>query len=357
MRLGEYELTGPVLVTGATGYVAGWIVRRLLEEGCTVHAAVRDPGNREKCGPLEEMAKCLPGKLRFFKADLLEEGSYATAMAGCEVVLHTASPFLMRFEDPWRELVEPALEGTRNVLNEASRTDTVKRVVVTSSCAAIYGDNADIGKVERRTFTEADWNTTSSLDHKPYSYAKTLAEKEAWKLEQGQDRWTLVALNPSLVLGPGIQPITRSGSFALMRDLGNGTLSMGVPVYPFGAVDVREVAEAHLKTGLDASVERGRYILSGHDTDLSELAGILRAEFGDRFKLPRRILPKWLVWLVGPFVDPSLTRAVIGRNVGIRARFENRRSREILGIRYRPLKESVVEMFREMDSAGLLKGD
>ncbi|MFO7725774.1 MAG: NAD-dependent epimerase/dehydratase family protein [Oceanipulchritudo sp.] len=354
MAAGVYKRTGPVLLTGATGYIAGWVLRRLLEEGFTVHAAVRDPGNDEKCGPLEAMAKELPGTLRFFAADLLEEGSYAAAMAGCERVIHTASPFLMRFEDARRELVEPALEGTRNVLKEAMRTETVKRVVITSSCAAVYGDNADIREVPGKAFTEAEWNATSRLDHKPYSYSKTLAEKEAWKLAEGQDRWSLVALNPSLVLGPGIQPMTRSGSFELMRDLGNGTLSMGVPVYPFGAVDVREVAEAHLKASLDESVASGRYILSGHDTDLVELAGILRAEFGDRFALPRRVLPKWLVWLAGPFVDPSLTRAVISRNVGIRIAFDNRRSREILGIRYRPLKDSAVEMFRQMVSAGLV---
>lgn len=357
MSADEIKGTGPVLVTGASGYIAGWIVRRLLEEGCTVHAAVRDPGNREKCGPLEALAKELPGKLRIFAADLLDDGSYAAAMDGCEVVLHTASPFLMRFTDARRELIEPALEGTRNVLTEATRTDTVKRVVVTSSCAAVYGDNADIRDAAGEAFTEADWNTTSSLDHKPYSYSKTLAEKEAWKQARGQNRWSLLALNPSLVLGPGIQPMTRSGSFELMRDLGNGTLAMGVPVYPFGAVDVRDVAEAHLRAGLDASVESGRYILSGHDTDLAELAGILRGEFGDRFALPRRVLPKWLVWLAGPFVDPSLTRAVIGRNVGIRAAFDSRRSREVLGIRYRPLKKSAVEMFEQMASAGLMKRD
>lgn len=341
-----------MLVTGATGYVAGWIVRRLLEKGITVHAAVRDPAKREKCGPLEALAAELPGKLRLFAADLLEEGSYAEAMDGCTVVFHTASPFLMRFKDPRKELVEPALEGTRNVLREAGRAGTVRRVVLTSSCAAVYGDNADIRETAGEAFTEADWNTTSSLEHKPYSYSKTVAEQEAWKLAEGQDRWTLVTINPSLVLGPGIGGMTASGSFELMRDLGNGTLSMGVPLYPFGAVDVREVAEAHLRAGLDESVASGRYILSGHDTDLTELARILRDAFGRRFPLPRRTLPKWLVWLAGPFVDASLTRRVIARNVGIRACFANEKSRRELGIHYRPLEESAIEMFRQMMDSG-----
>lgn len=110
------DTDSPVLVTGATGYVAGWIVRDLLEAGVTVHAAVRDPHNAAKLAHLTGMAEKAPGSLKVFAADLLDEGSYEAAMAGCGIVLHTASPFTSAIKDPQKELVDPALEGTRNVL-------------------------------------------------------------------------------------------------------------------------------------------------------------------------------------------------------------------------------------------------
>lgn len=109
----NYAADRPVLVTGATGFVAGWLVKRLLEEGFTVHAAVRDPSNAPKTGHLTALADGLPGTLELFAADLLEDGSYAEAMAGCAVVFHTASPFTSKFTDAQRDLVDPAVQGTR----------------------------------------------------------------------------------------------------------------------------------------------------------------------------------------------------------------------------------------------------
>lgn len=336
-----------VMITGATGFVGSWITRRLLESGCRVQAAVRDARNGEKLHPLRDLADELSGEIRFFEADLCRPGSYAEAMAGCEVVFHTASPFFLQVGDAQQDLIEPALEGTRNVLGEAGRHDTVRRVVVTSSCAAIYGDNADSPRNGDR-FTEADWNVTSDATHKAYSYSKTLAETEAWKLAEAQDRWDLVTINPSLVLGPGIYPSPTSGSFELVHQLAGGRLKSGVPEYYFGVVDVREVAEAHHKAGLDPDVPSGRYILSAHDSSLPELVTVLRDKYGDRYPFPRRILPKWAAWLFGPFVDKSVTRRIISRNVGVPSRFDNTRSREILGVCYRPVRESLIDMFEEM---------
>ncbi|MEO1001420.1 MAG: NAD-dependent epimerase/dehydratase family protein, partial [Pseudomonadota bacterium] len=160
-----YDTSAPVLVTGATGYVAGWIVRRLLEEGFAVHAAVRDPENAEKTAHLTAMAAELPGTLQLFRADLLEPGSYGAAMAGCGVVFHTASPFSTNVADPQRDLIDPAVKGTENVLASVNETESVTRVVLTSSCAAIYGDAADCAAAPNGTLTEEIWNTTSSVDH------------------------------------------------------------------------------------------------------------------------------------------------------------------------------------------------
>ena len=109
------DTTAPVMVTGGTGYLGSWVVRGLLEAGATVHAAVRNPDDAAKVAHLEAAAQAGPGRLRLFAADLLQEGSYDRAMEGCAAVIHTASPFIRAVSDPQRDLVTPALEGTRNV--------------------------------------------------------------------------------------------------------------------------------------------------------------------------------------------------------------------------------------------------
>ena len=191
----------PILVTGATSYVGGWIIKKLLEDGCDVHGAVRNPDAKEKLEHLTSLQTEKTGKLTFFKSDLLEEGSYKEGMKDCELVFHVASPFTSKFTDPQKELVDPAVKGTKNVLTTANETDSVKRVVVTSSCVAIYTDNIDAEKVPNGVFTEEIWNTTASLEHQPYAYSKVLAEKEAWEIAGLQTKWDLVVVNPSLVAG------------------------------------------------------------------------------------------------------------------------------------------------------------
>lgn len=345
------DTSAPVLVTGATGYVAGWIVKELLDAGATVHAAVRDPDNRDKTRHLRDMADAAPGAIRFFRADLLDAGSYAEAMAGCAVVFHTASPFTTDVDDPQTELVDPALLGTRNVLEEANRVASVRRVVLTSSCAAIYADNADVADAPGGVLTEDVWNTTSSLDYTPYSYSKTVAEREAWVIAGSQDRWTLVVVNPCLVIGPGTRPGGTSESFDLVRRFGDGTLKDGAPRWGIGVVDVRDVASAHLAAGYRPEAE-GRNIVCAHETDFHEMGRALLDRFGDDYPIPRRAVPKWLLWLVGPMVDDALTRRAIRRNVDIPWRADNSKAVRALGVTYRPLKESMEDMFQQMIDAG-----
>jgi len=339
------------MVTGATGYVAGWIVKRLLEEGVTVHAPVRDPENPGKLKHLNAMADQAPGKIQYFQADLLDEGSYAEAMQGCEVVFHTASPFVMNVQDPQKELIEPAQLGTRNVLESVNQTETVRRVVLTSSCAAIYGDNADLALTAGGVFTEEDWNQTSSVAHQPYSYSKTLAEKEAWMIAGKQDRWDLVVINPSLVIGPGTNPHGTSESFNLIRQFGDGTMKAGVPDWGMGVVDVRDLADAHYRAAVIPGA-KGRHITSGHNTSFPGLAKALRDHFGNTFPFPKKTLPKWLVWLVGPVMDASLTRKMISLNVNQAWRADNAKSVKELGMTYRPLEVSIVDFFQQMIDVG-----
>lgn len=348
------DTSKPVMVTGATGYVAGWVVKRLLDEGLTVHAAVRDPDNASKIQHLVDMAERSPGSIRFFKADLMTKGAYGEAMAGCSVVFHTASPFTMGVKDPIKQLIEPAKLGTQNVLESVNQTPSVERVVLTSSCAAIYGDNADVAKAPGGILTEEVWNSSSSVEHQAYSYSKLLAEQTAWEIANAQNRWRLVTINPSLVIGPGTNPYATSESFNIIRQMGDGTMKMGVPKIGMGCVDVRDLGEAHLRAGFLPEAE-GRFITSAHNSDLLEMAKALLPKYGDSYPIPRKALPKWLVWLVGPLTNKGLTRKFIRLNVDIPWRADNRRSREILGMEYRPLAESMNDFFAQLAETGGLR--
>ena len=344
----------PVMVTGATGFVAGWLVKKLLEEGITVHAAVRNPDKTEKLKYLNAIADKSKGSIKYFKSDLLQEGSYAEAMEGCELVYHTASPFVIDVNDPQKELIDPAKLGTRNVLEQANKTASVKRVVVTSSCAAIYGDNRDLKNTPNNIFTEDIWNTTSSIEYGAYSYSKTLAEQEAWKINKAQNRWDLVVINPSLVMGPAINPhAVTSESFNLVKQFGDGSMKSGVPKMGWGVVDVRDLAVAHFQAGFVPEA-KGRHIASGHNTSYLEMAKALETKFGNKYPIPKKEMPKWLIWLMGPMINKAITRTFVSRNMGYPWIGDNSKSKKELGVTYRPLEETMTDMFQQLIDAQIL---
>ncbi|MDX1805090.1 MAG: NAD-dependent epimerase/dehydratase family protein [Alcanivorax sp.] len=340
-----------VMVTGASGYIAGWIVKSLLEAGHTVHATVRDPNKAASVDHLKSIAEQAPGTLKLFKADLLDADSFDAPMAGCEVLMHTASPFVLEgFTDANEALVRPAVEGTRHVLDAAKRCPTLKRVVLTSSVASVYGDNAEMkGKT---AFTEADWNTTSSVDHNPYQYSKVAAEREAWKIHDTQNQWDLVTINPGMVYGPSLTKASNSASIDTLLQMGRGKLRTGVPALSYGVVDVREVASAHVLAGFEPAAE-GRYILVNRELSMLGIARLLRQQFGPRYPFPRMLVPKAVVWAVGPLMGP-VTRKFISRNVGHPIRFDNSRSQQ-LGVSYRPLTDTFTDHFQQVLDDGLVR--
>lgn len=353
MYMATIDSGKPVCVTGASGYIASWIVKYLLEEGFTVHATVRDSSKAASVAHLWQAAEDARGILKLFNADLLKPGSFKAAIDGCELVIHTASPFVIKgFNDPQAALIRPAVDGTANVLKSCNDAGTVQRVVLTSSVASIYGDAVEILSAPDGVFTENLWNNTSSESHQPYSYSKVMAERKAWEICQNQSRWDLVTINPSLVMGPSLTTQTQSTSIDVMRDLGSGRQRTGVPMLEFGIVDVREVARAHVLAGLSPKAE-GRYILSAHTASLLQMAIILRARFSE-YPLPTKQLPKFLVKLVAPIVA-GVSREFIQKNVGYALRFDNSRSVDGLGVKYRPLTETLCEHFAQMVDDGLLK--
>ncbi len=350
----QIDKTKPVLVTGATGYVASWLVKRLLEEGLTVHAAVRNP-QKDKVAHLDELAQKSPGIIRYFKSDLLEEGSYAEAMKGCELVFHTASPFITVVADPQRDLIEPAVKGTGNVLLTAKKTPSVKRVVVTSSCAAIYTDAIECHEAPKGMLTEDIWNTTASIDYQPYSHSKTLAEMKAWEIAGSQSQWDLVTINPALVMGPPLNPqATTSESFRILKQMGDGTFKRGAPKLGIGLVDVRDVADAHFEAGFKPDAN-GRYITVAQSTNFYDMAQVLIPKFGDKYPIPKSAVPKWLILIIGPLLNKTLTRKFIRNNVNIEWKADNSKIKRELGITFRSMKETMEDSFQAMIESNIFK--
>ncbi|CAJ1501417.1 NAD-dependent epimerase/dehydratase family protein [[Mycobacterium] holstebronense] len=343
--------SAPVLVTGGSGYIASWIVRYLLEDGHSVRATVRDPEKAHGLEHLHALAARHPGQLSLHRADLLEPGSFSEAMQGCQLVIHTASPFLLgTIGDADRQLVRPALEGTRNVLSAVDQTPSVARVVLTSSVAAIYGDNADMkGKT---CFTEADWNTTSTPEHQPYPYSKTVAERAAWQIQQSQKRWDLVTIHPSLVLGPSLTTASASGSMDTMQHFIDMSMALGAPALQMGCVDVRDVARAHITAGYTPGAQ-GRYVVNSEVVSMLELSRMLRRHFGSRLSFPTRELPKFMVKLVAPVA--GLTRPFVERNIDWPLCLDGSRARTELAIDFRPVADSVVEHFQQMIDDGVAR--
>ena len=351
----KIDTHSPVLVTGATGYVAGWLIKKLLEAGVKVHATVRCISDTHKYAHLDAVAAQAKGSIQYFEADLLQDGSYESAMKDCSIVFHTASPFILRVQNPQKDLIDPAKLGTKNVLIQASKTPSVRRVVLTSSCAAIYGDNIDLKKTRWGVFTEKDWNTTSSIQHNPYAYSKTIAERTAWEIAEKQDQWRLVVVNPSLVMGPALNPKGTSESYNLIRQIGDGTVKSGIPNAGLGFVDVRDVAQAHVAAAYLPDA-KGRHIICAHNTNFAEISRLLLPHFGNFYPIPRKTLPKWLVWLVGPMVNESLTRTYVSRNINHPWIADNLKSIQALGLQYRCLSETMHDFFQQMiDSEQLNK--
>lgn len=342
----------PALVTGGNGYVASWLVKRLLEHGFDVHATVRDPHDPRKTAHLTALARDCPGTLSLFRADLLDPAAFDHPMADCSLVFHTASPLIVRdVEDPRRDLIEPATAGTRNVLEAANRAPSVRRVVLTSSITAIYGDAADLEQLDGDHFDESHWNATSNEDHQPYSYSKTLSERLAWEIAKKQSRWDLVAVNPGLVLGPGLSPHTKAEGVLMMLDFGNGYYRFGAPELEFAIVDVRDVAEGHLRAGLTPEAS-GRHILVSDSMTLVEMGKVLRGHFGNDFPFPRKAVSNLAALMLAP--RRGIPQAVARRNLGYPLRFDNTRSRTALGMTYRPAAESVVDHFQQLLDDGMM---
>ena len=337
-------MAGTVLVSGGSGYIAGFLIRQLVAEGWMVHTTVR---SLEKEASVRDVLALDNSRVRFFAADLNADAGWAEAMAGCDFVAHVASPLPAGVPKDADELIKPARDGALRALR-AAKAAGVKRFVMTSSVAAVsYGRGRGV-----HTFTEADWTDLSKPGISPYVQSKTVAERAArdWVAAEGGGI-EYCSICPSVVLGP-VWSRDYSASVMIVRKLLDG--SMGAcPDIGFGVVDVRDVADLHVRALKAPGMAGERFIASGRFVKIREVADILRAALGpEAHKVTTRNVPDWLVRVAATF-NP-LARAVVGELGSVRNQ-DASHAKAVLGWATRPIEQSIVDTARCLVDLGIVK--
>jgi len=337
-------MAGTVLVSGGSGYIAGFLIKQLLSQGWTVHTTVRNLAREASLRPLLGGS---PETLRFFKADLTADAGWAEAMAGCSHVAHVASPFSTNAPKHEDDLIVPARDGVLRALRFA-RAAGVTRFVQTSSVAAIaYGHGKGA-----HTFTEADWTNVNGGDVYAYVKSKTIAERAArdWVAHEG-GVLEFVSINPAAVLGP-VWTDDFSASIEVVRQLLGGLLP-GCPDLGFGIVDVRDVADLHVRALTAPDIAGERFIASGPFLKLIDVARILKTAMPDQArKVPTRRLPDWLVRASALF--SPMIRQIVGELGNVRDA-SAAHALEVLGWQTRPVEQSIVDCARSLIDLGVVK--
>ena len=340
---------GLVLVTGGSGFVATHCIDQLLRAGynvrTTVRSLTREPQVR---ATLKTAGTPHPEALAFVAADLGADEGWAEAVAGCRYVLHVASPFPPHAPKHEDDLIVPAREGALRVLRAACDAG-VERVVMTSSFAAIgYGH-----KPRTAPFTEADWTDITSPDVAAYPKSKTIAERAAWDfIAHEGGKLELSVVNPVGIFGP-VLSADYAPSILIVKRLLDGA----VPACPrlfFGTVDVRDVADLHLRAMTIPAAKGERFLaLAGDSLSLLDVAKILKKRMGTAARrVPTREMPDWLVRLLAHFISDM---RMIAPELGKQKNISNEKARRVLGWTPRSNEESIIATAESLRSLGLLK--
>lgn len=339
---------GRVLVTGGSGYVAGYCIAQLLREGWSVRATVRSLGREaEVRATLQKLID--PGdRLSFVAADLTADAGWHEATAGCQYVLHVASPLPAVNPKNDDELVIPARDGALRVLR-AARDAGVQRVVLTASTACIaYGHGS-----RDTPFTEADWTDENNrADTSAYERSKTIAERAArdWVAREGGNL-ELVTIHPGAVLGPVLGK-DFSPSLEIVKKLLEGALP-GLPRFGWPLVDVRDVADLHLRAMTAAGIAGERFLCAGPFYWMSDVAAVLRDRLPEHAKkVPTMILPNWLL-RVAAWFDPVVRGRLF--ELGKHRPVASDKARDRLGWTPRPNPDSIVDTARSLIAEGIVK--
>ena len=338
-----------VLVTGGSGFIATHCIVQLLAAGYRVRATVRSLKREPEVRALLKAAGADAGeRLAFFAADLTADAGWAEAAAGCDFVLHVASPFPLNVPKHEDELIVPAREGALRVLR-ASRGAGVRRVVQTSSFAAVGYGHAQM----ERAFNEHDWTIVDGPGLTAYAKSKTLAERAAWDfMAREGDDMELAVVNPVGVFGP-VLGADFSTSIEVVKRMMDGALP-ALPRITFGVVDVRDVADLHLKAMTHPEAAGERFLaVAGDFLSLRDIALLLKSRLGDAARhVPTRELPDWLLRVVA-LVDKSVGQIV--PELGKHKNATSEKAHRVLGWSPRSAEDALVATAESLAQLGLLK--
>jgi dihydroflavonol-4-reductase len=331
-----------VLVTGGSGFIAGWCIVELLDAGHDVVASVRSPEREREVRAAVGTGSDMP--LEFAVADLQRDDGWDEAMAGCEYVLHVASPLALA-DDNSDSLVRLAREGTLRVLAAAQRAG-VARVVLTSSCAAATPRTAQLsGTVDETCWTDADERGLA-----PYRRSKVLAERAAWDFASRTGTIELTTILPAAVFGPA-RSASALGSLQLIAALLDGS-ALAIPRLGFEVVDVRDVAAAHRLAMTNPAAAGERFIVAGDLLWFGDIANILRTELGsDASRVPVDTLgDDAFRSIVQTNSDLQTLLPLLGRDL----QHSSAKARRMLGWQHRPATQTIVDSARCLISSGTL---
>jgi nucleoside-diphosphate-sugar epimerase len=339
----------PILVTGGSGFIGSHTIVQLLNAGHSVRATVRDLKREPEVRAMLKQGGAQAGdRLSFFAADLQNDAGWAAAVAACDYVLHVASPFPAHVPKHEDELIVPAREGALRVLR-AARDARVKRVVLTSSFAAIgYGHPP-----QSAPFDETSWSDTTGKDVTAYVKSKTLAERAAWDFigREGRDL-ELSVVNPVAVFGPVLGP-DYSTSILLIQRLMSGAVP-GSPRLSFGVIDVRDVADIHIRAMTHPAAKGERFLaVAGDFMLIHDIAKVLKNRMGEAGKkVPTRQLPDWLV-RIAALADPTVKQIL--PELGKLKNGTNAKAKRLLGWAPRSSEEAIIASAESLLDLGLLK--
>jgi nucleoside-diphosphate-sugar epimerase len=338
-----------VLVTGGSGFIASHTILQLLNAGHSVRTTIRDLKRESEVRAMLKQGGIDAGdRLSFFAAELQSDAGWAAAVDNCDYVLHVASPFPANVPKHEDELIVPAREGALRVLR-AARDAGVKRVVLTSSFAAIgYGHPP-----QSAPFDETDWSDTSGSDVTAYVKSKTLAERTAWDFIAREGRaLELSVVNPVAVFGPVLGP-DYSTSVLLIQRLMSGSVP-GSPRLSFGVVDVRDVADLHIRAMTHPAAKGQRFLgVAGDFMLIHDIAKVLRHRMGEAGKkVPTRQLPNWLV-RVAALRDPVVKQIL--PELGKLKNGTNAKAKRMLGWSPRSSEEAIISAAESLLDLNLLK--
>ena len=336
-----------VLVTGGSGYVAGYCIAQLLNDGWRVRTTVRSSAKSKAVRASIGNIASKTAEIEFVEADLNSDAGWRQAVGGAQYALHVASPVPVTDPKNDDELVRPARDGTLRIL-KAARDAGVKRVAMTSSISAIiYGRG-----VREEPFTEEDWtDETNRGDTSPYDRAKTIAEHAAWAwLAAEGGGLELVAVNPGLVLGP-VLGSDFSASIEPIKKLLDGSIPV-LPRFGFNVVDVRDIARLHVLAMTTPEAAGQRFIGSGDFYWMSDLAKMLRQGLGDRAKkVPSVPVPDFVARMAALF-DPIVRGQLY--QLGKKRPVSSKKAERVLGWAPRPATETVLDTARSLQASGLV---